>query len=1575
MSLSRWLAQLKLKSAARRNRRRSRVPFRPSFLCLEDRVVPNISFKFDYSLDSTGFFNDPARRALLESAGRMLTDRIADTLAAVVASGTDTWTPSITNPATGNLENGTKNLVVPADTIIAYAGARNLSGGAIGRGGPNGFSSGGAQAWLDLVQGRGEAGALAAGTAQTDFAPLTVSIAFDPRTNWFFSSTTSGLGSTQSDFLSVALHELSHSIGFGTANSWKHWISGSSFTGPTSARVQGSNIPLSPDLAHWAEGTSYGGQETEMDPSLTNGTRKLETDLDFAGLGDLGWQIIPGAPTLKSPTTTTADTTPTLTWDATNFADHYLVTLFDNTANKAVFTNQNVAGTSFTVTTSLTDGHRYTWDVQAVNKGGNGGAKGTASFTIGQAVQPPAAPEPLALDVAGTTQIKLTWKLVSGATGYEVDQLIGGVFKSIKTLGNAVSTYTVTGLSPNTTYTFKVAAVNDGGSTFTQPKSAKTDQPEANTPITIKWGQLGGSGGILGSPTGPEVDAPNGGRFRPFQNGGIYWTSTTGAHELHGLIYAKYQALGGPGGVQGYPLSDVHSGYAGAVYASFQHGQIILPPNSGTAYEIHGLIYTAYNNLPNQSPILGQPLSDVHSGYLGATYIAFQRGQIILPPGSSKAFVIYGKLYDAYNALGNPSPILGQPTTSVEAAAGGGAKIHFERGVIIIAPKATQAFVLTGLIWKKWERQFAEAGVLGYPTSNILGASGGGQKAIFEDGVVYLAPGASDAFIITNASIRGKWDSLGAEGGALGYPTTDIAATRNTGRVVKFQGGVIWHPLNQASFYISNGLILTRYLGMGAQDSGLGYPISDITTGAGGGKIVRFEGGVLTQAPGTSETHIIANGPILTTWLNAGGINSTFGYPTTDIFAFRGGQRVNFTNGAIVNLPGYGIIVFNAQHPELPYNTPWGQALIEQWITLTQNRLNSFTGTASFNANKPWHFNKYGILEGTYVHSVAAPDDFRYHGYNKYWEMWDLYPNGPGQPWSDANWNSAGIPPLRQFVNDRLTPIDVPAPFKTVWQQLGAFNGPLGAATGNPANANTSPFGTTSRWQPFENGLGVDPTSGAHANDVFAVIGPIARYYQSLGGTGSFLGVPIGNQGTFSTKFGTKGLVQSFEGGFIFWYSNGSHVNSTFEVHGAIASLYRSVGVFGSSLGAPVSNEYSYNITGMYNGGRRSDFEGGFITWSSSTGAASHPYVDDKITALWQGMGGAGGVIGYPTTAQGQATPSPAGTKGRYQNFSNGEIDVATTGARAGKAYVSYGPIGNKYVSIGGTHSFLGFPLDSTGQWSGGSTDSTGHTYAEEYQHYEGGTIHHYTLGPRTGQVYVLGAGFEYAYLHSNVNLGPPISNQYSYSVPGIYNGGVRLDFDRGFIVWTAQTGYVAHPKADDVIYQVYVLYRSRLGAPVTNPGPTVTSYFGTQGRYEVFQGGEIYVATTGAHAGEAYPVFAPILTEFHLHAGINSIFAGFPINVGGGFNGTTRSGEHISGVYQDFEGTEIVGYTVGSRAGHAFIVQGAILSVWRSNGGINSVGAPIDNSYQAGGGVIRQDFLFGYITFTQQGGAVLHRT
>lgn len=98
------------------------------------------------------------------------------------------------------------------------------------------------------------------------------------------------------------------------------------------------------------------------------------------------------------------------------------------------------------------------------------------------------------------------------------------------------------------------------------------------------------------------------------------------------------------------------------------------------------------------------------------------------------------------------------------------------------------------------------------------------------------------------------------------------------------------------------------------------------------------------------------------------------------------------------------------------------------------------------------------------------------------------------------------------------------------------------------------------------------------------------------GGQGGFLGCPTGDeQEAGQSPLGTKGRYALFEQGVIIWHGTGQRAGASFEVHGCIATLYQGMNGTNSFLGFPVSDEYD---TG---GGRRSDFEGGYIVWNAAT--------------------------------------------------------------------------------------------------------------------------------------------------------------------------------------------------------------------------------------------------------------------------------------------------------------------------------------------------------------------------------------
>ena len=255
-----------------------------------------ILISIDYTYDTNGFFDTgtadgAAAKARIENAASFLSSHIDNSWTAIApGAGINTWTAQFYNPSANTIINRVNDLSIATNTYVVFVGAYSLGSGVLGQGGAGGMSGSGTAPFIENLQTRGQ---------PTGFTSWGGSIAFNNSgTTWHFGETTTGLAG-KNDFYSVALHELTHTLGFGTSSEWDNLIVGSTFTGADSEAVYGGAVPLSLDLGHWNYGTdsvvfdTVTAQEAAMTPALTTGTRKLMTTLDMAGLSDLGYNIVP----------------------------------------------------------------------------------------------------------------------------------------------------------------------------------------------------------------------------------------------------------------------------------------------------------------------------------------------------------------------------------------------------------------------------------------------------------------------------------------------------------------------------------------------------------------------------------------------------------------------------------------------------------------------------------------------------------------------------------------------------------------------------------------------------------------------------------------------------------------------------------------------------------------------------------------------------------------------------------------------------------------------------------------------------------------------------------------------------------------------------------------------------------------------------------------------------------------------------------------------------------------------------------------------------------------------------------
>ena len=255
-------------------------------------ALANIYITFDYRYDSSHFFTgeNSSRQNLLNAAATVFETRFQDNLTAITSSGSNRFDARFFQPDTGN-NTRLSSYSVAADQIVVFVGSYDM-GRTLAAGGPGGVAGTGSSAFLDNALSRGQSGALL--PIQTDFGPWGGAISFNNNSNWYFDPDvrTDEPFANQYDFYSVAVHELAHVLGFGSAPSFNNLISGGAFTGAAVNDLFGSSPPVTSD-GHWAPNLSYQGQAAAMDPSIATNRRSLFTELDYAAMQDIGWQVSP----------------------------------------------------------------------------------------------------------------------------------------------------------------------------------------------------------------------------------------------------------------------------------------------------------------------------------------------------------------------------------------------------------------------------------------------------------------------------------------------------------------------------------------------------------------------------------------------------------------------------------------------------------------------------------------------------------------------------------------------------------------------------------------------------------------------------------------------------------------------------------------------------------------------------------------------------------------------------------------------------------------------------------------------------------------------------------------------------------------------------------------------------------------------------------------------------------------------------------------------------------------------------------------------------------------------------------
>ncbi len=204
-------------------------------------------------------------------------------------------------------------------------------------------------------------------------------------------------------------------------------------------------------------------------------------DVDFGG-GSPVDPTPPTAPTNLAVSNITAYTA-TLSWNASS--DNVSVTGYTIYKDSTLVGSTNGNTVTYALT-GLTPNTSYSYTVRALDAAGNEStSSNVASFQTSAPqpdTEPPTAPAQLSASDITSTSVKLSWKASTdnvGVTGYRI---YNGSTLAASTSG---LTYTVTGLTPHTAYTFTVIAYDAAGNV--SPSGNAVNVTTSPAPTASPW--------------------------------------------------------------------------------------------------------------------------------------------------------------------------------------------------------------------------------------------------------------------------------------------------------------------------------------------------------------------------------------------------------------------------------------------------------------------------------------------------------------------------------------------------------------------------------------------------------------------------------------------------------------------------------------------------------------------------------------------------------------------------------------------------------------------------------------------------------------------------------------------------------------------------------------------------------------------------------------------------------------------------------------------------------------------------------------------------------------------------------
>jgi chitodextrinase len=234
--------------------------------------------------------------------------------------------------------------------------------------------------------------------------------------------------------------------------------------------------------------------------------------------------IPPSKPLNLTARNTTMNTT-TLSWDrSTDSAGVLSYDVYKDNVYLASTPNLSF------IPTSLSSGNEFTFYVKAKDARGNmSEASNAITITTLEAQDsiPPSQPTNLLASNITDSSLKLTWTLSTDATGVSIYNIYKDLIKIGEVIPwlNGTIEYNVSGLNPNSLYTFQVTAQDSAGN-ISEYSNAVQAQTLQTTSIRIK------DSSVYNDPCGSPID-----NLWLDNNNGLYYTTSSGSTLYYGGGY------------------------------------------------------------------------------------------------------------------------------------------------------------------------------------------------------------------------------------------------------------------------------------------------------------------------------------------------------------------------------------------------------------------------------------------------------------------------------------------------------------------------------------------------------------------------------------------------------------------------------------------------------------------------------------------------------------------------------------------------------------------------------------------------------------------------------------------------------------------------------------------------------------------------------------------------------------------------------------------------------------------------------------------------------------------------------